>query len=144
MSTTTKGTYTIGFEALTVDCIIGINDSERVTPQPLVVDLHARLRKREKTLTGDATNDDHENGDEGGDDDDDTKAGIVINYSALAACCRRVVVEGRFGLLETAARRIADGVVREYGQQVEWVRVNLRKPRALPDAVATVSYEIAP
>lgn len=137
MNIATKGTYTIGFEALTVDCIIGINDSERVTPQPLIIDLHARLRKNEKSETGIPADDDEEH------KDNDTKAAIVINYSALAACCRRVVVEGRFGLLETAARRIADGVAREYAQQVEWVRVHLRKPKALPDAVATVSYEIA-
>nr|UMO79273.1 Dihydroneopterin aldolase [Pandoravirus aubagnensis] len=135
MSTTTKGTYTIGFEALTIECIIGINDSERVTPQPLVIDLHARLRQKGESETGAPVNDEEH--------EDDTKAAIVINYSALAACCRRVVVEGRFGLLETAARRIADGVMHEYGQQVEWVRVHLRKPKALPDAVATVSYEIA-
>lgn len=134
MSAATKGAYTIGFEALTVECIIGINDSERVTPQPLIIDLHARLRKNKEGETDDP---------DAGDRQNDTKAAIIINYSALAACCRRTVVEGRFGLLETAARRIADGVMHEYGEQVEWVRVHLRKPKALPDAVATVSYEVA-
>ncbi|AVK75654.1 Dihydroneopterin aldolase [Pandoravirus kuranda] len=134
MSSAAKGTYTIGFETLTVECIIGINDSERVTPQPLIIDLHARLRKSKDSET-DVTDD--------GRCQDDTKTAIVINYSALAAHCRRTVVEGRFGLLETAAKRIADGVANEYGQQVEWVRVHLRKPKALPDAVATVSYEVA-
>lgn len=96
-------------EGLKFDCIIGINDWERVAKQPIEIDLtlHADLSKPAAS-----------------DDVEDT-----INYRTISRSVRDFVEGSSFGLVE----KLSDGVARLCleDERVQRVDVRLRKPGAL-------------
>ncbi|AGO83467.1 Dihydroneopterin aldolase [Pandoravirus salinus] len=139
------GQLTVGFQDLVVDCIIGINPSERTTPQPLLIDVRVTMRPAARRatpapLSGASRHHGQQEEEKSIEKEDDTKSGIIANYSDLAACCRTLALDGQCGLLETLARRMGDKILGDYAPDAVTVYVRLRKPRALRDAVATVEY----
>jgi dihydroneopterin aldolase len=103
---------------LTVPAVIGVLDWERAVEQQLVftVDMAADVRRA-------AVRDD--------------LAG-ALDYSAVAATIAAVVRDGQFGLIETAAERVAERLLADY--HLTWLRLEVRKP--IPDGyTAVVSIE---
>jgi dihydroneopterin aldolase len=50
----------------------------------------------------------------------------ALDYSAVATTIAAVVREGKFGLIETAAERVAGRLLADY--RLTWLRVEVRKP----------------
>ena len=96
-------------EGLRFDCIIGINDWERVAKQPVIIDLTLYA-----DLSAAATSDDVED---------------TINYRTVSHNVRDFVEASNFNLVE----KLADGVARVClsDERVMRVDVRLRKPGAL-------------
>jgi len=63
----------------------------------------------------------------------------ALDYSAVAHTVKCVVIEGRFRLIETAAERVAQRLIADYG--LEWVRVGVVKPIASEGYTAAVTIE---
>ena len=96
----------VSIRDLSVPAVIGVHDWEREISQTLVVsvDLAADVRKAAAT-------------------DDIADA---LDYSAVARTISAVVRDGQFGLIETAAERVAGRLLADH--PVSWVRVEVRKP----------------
>lgn len=96
-------------EGMVFNCIIGINDWERVAKQPVEIDLtlYADLSKAAES-----------------DNVEDT-----INYRTISRSVRDFVESSNFGLVE----KLSDGVARlcMEDERVQRVDVRLRKPGAL-------------
>ncbi len=103
---------TIHLENLRVDCIIGINPDERVHPQPLVITL-AFQHWFEPAAAKDTIE-------------------RTINYSEVAAEVRRFVIAGRYKLLETLARRLAEHLCERFG--LAHLHMHVRKPQAVTES----------
>lgn len=106
-------TGTIRIEELTVHCVIGIIESERLRDQRIFID--AEL----DTDFAAAAASDHI---------DDT-----INYATVAEHLTRLAVEGRYYLVERYVSE-ATALLLERYPQVTRVRVTVRKPDILPQA----------
>jgi len=104
---------------LRVPAVIGVHDWERETEQTLIVsvDLAADVRRAA-----------------GRDDLAD-----ALDYSAVAETITAVLREGKFGLIETAAERVAERLLAGYG--LTWLRVEIRKPIADAAYTAAVTIE---
>src|ERR1700730_9502801 len=50
----------------------------------------------------------------------------ALDYSAVAHTVKCVVIEGKFQLIETAAERVAQRLIADFG--LEWVRIQVVKP----------------
>jgi dihydroneopterin aldolase len=98
----------VSIKGLTVPAVIGVHDWERQAEQTLIfsVDMAADVRKA-------AASDDLVD---------------ALDYSAVAATITAVVREGRFRLIETAAERVAERLLADYG--LTWLRLEVRKPIA--------------
>lgn len=107
---------TTGVRDLQVDCIVGIHPHERVTPQRVCVDLEF-----DYDFTGAAASD---------------AIGDVVNYDAAVAQATAIIVERRFQLIETMAEAVADHLLASH-REVETVRVEIRKPAAVPGAAGS-------
>ena len=103
-------------EGLTLQCIIGVNEWERVTPQQVIVDVVLLLDLRQAG---------------GSDSIRDT-----VNYSTVTDRVREAVEESSFRLVEALAERVARVCLGE--ARVEQVEVRVRKPAALGSAMVTV------
>jgi dihydroneopterin aldolase len=97
---------------LRVSCIIGVNPEERVREQPLVFNVTFRA-----DFSGAARDDD---------------LGRTVNYSDVADEVRRFTREGRFQLLETLARRLAEHLCGRF--QLSELTLHIRKPAAVADS----------
>ncbi len=96
-------------EGLRFDCIIGINDWERVAKQPIELDITLYV-----DLSTAAVSDD---------------VGDTVNYRTISRNVRDFVEGSSFGLVE----KLSDGVARLCleDERVQRVDVRLRKPGAL-------------
>ena len=102
----------IQLEDLRVDCIIGVHPYERETEQPLVISVGfgwdfgpaAASEALERT----------------------------VDYGQVGRSVRAFVVEGRFHLLETLARRLGAHLLEQF--PMPWVRLKIRKPKAVADS----------
>lgn len=101
-------------ERLHIDTIIGIYDWERQVRQTVTLDLEMAWDNTRPAAT---------------DQIDD-----ALNYKAVAKRLVAFVEASEFGLVETLAERCA-GIVRDEFD-VSWVRLRLRKPRAVRDSKA--------
>ena len=99
-------------ENLRVDCIIGIHPHERINEQPLVISLRFPWDFAAAAASESVAD--------------------TVDYGQVARAVRSFVVQGRFELLETLARRLAEHVLQSFG--VAWVRLQVRKPGAVPDS----------
>ncbi len=106
-------TGTIRIDELTVHCVIGIIESERLRDQRIFID--AEL----DTDFDAAAASDHI---------DDT-----INYAVAAEHLTRLAVDGRFYLVEAYVSRATQMLLERYPQLTR-VRVPVRKPDILPQA----------
>lgn len=91
---------------LRVSTVIGVYDWEREIEQALTfsVDMAADVAKA-------ASRDDLRD---------------ALDYSAVAQTVKTVVIEGKFRLIESAAERVAQRLIADYG--LAWVRVEVVKP----------------
>lgn len=111
----------IRIHGLLLDCIVGIHAHERVTEQPLRVDLGLWLDTREAARTG--------------------RIAHTIHYGDVAEQVRTMLRFRRYRLLESAAEEVA---VMLLGVHPRLSRVSLRleKPRALAHLAEAASLEI--
>jgi dihydroneopterin aldolase len=63
----------------------------------------------------------------------------TLDYSAVAQTVKSVVIEGKFQLIETAAERVAQRLIAEYG--LAWVRVEVVKPITTEGYTAVIDIE---
>ena len=63
----------------------------------------------------------------------------ALDYSAVAHTVKCVVIEGKFQLIETAAERVAQRLVADYG--LTWVRVQVVKPITSEGYTAAITVE---
>lgn len=104
----------IFIEALTFDCIIGVLPPERITPQPLRIDLRFEL-PLSKAAASESLED-------------------TIDYGAIADHVRSFVMERRFMLLETLAEETVRTLLAD--SRIDAVELTVRKPLAIPGADA--------
>lgn len=108
----TESADRIFIRELAIDCIVGVYPHERDTPQRILVDVEF-----EDSYAGDPMQDD--------------VAGRV-DYAAVAGVIETCAVDGRFQLIEVLAQAAAARVLDRFA--VRRVRINVRKPGALPAA----------
>jgi dihydroneopterin aldolase len=63
----------------------------------------------------------------------------ALDYSAVAGTVREVVTGGQFQLIETAAERVAERLIADYG--LAWVRVQVAKPITSEGYTAVIAIE---
>jgi dihydroneopterin aldolase len=63
----------------------------------------------------------------------------ALDYSAVVHTVKCVVIEGKFQLIETAAERVAQRLIADYG--LTWVRVQVVKPIMSDDYTAAITIE---
>ena len=112
-------TDTVSIRDLRVSTVIGVYDWEREIEQALIfsVDMAADVAKAAAR-----------------DDIADT-----LDYSAVAQTVKTVVIEGRFQLIETAAERVAERLIADYG--LDWVRIEVVKPIPSEGYTAVIAIE---
>ena len=110
----------ISIRDLRVSAVIGAYDWERDIEQTLVftVDMAA-------DVSGAASSDQLKD--------------APVNYATAAQTIAAVVREGKFQLIETAAVRVADRLIADFG--LSWVRVEVVKPRPDEGFSATITIE---
>lgn len=99
----------IGFKDLRIMCIIGVNPDERQLQQEIFVDLKAEI-----------------------DYNGQNSLESTVDYTALAALCEGVAVNGKYLLLEKYANDLAEQLKTRFPLRKLWLRV--KKPQALPGA----------
>jgi 7,8-dihydroneopterin aldolase/epimerase/oxygenase len=112
-------TDTVSIRDLRVSTVIGVYDWERTTEQSLVfaVDMGADVaRAASRDNLADA-----------------------LDYSSAAQTIKTVVIEGKFQLIETAAERVAERLISDFG--LEWVRVEVVKPIPSEGYTAAITIE---
>jgi dihydroneopterin aldolase len=109
----------IFIEGFVGETVIGIHDTELHRPQPLVIDVHAGLRRARAC--------------------DTDRIADTIDYGVVCERLRRLLVEHRLQLLEAFAENVADILIGEFG--AAWVRVKVVKPKKFSD-VAAVGVQI--
>jgi len=103
---------TVFLRDLRVETTIGTGDEERTSRRELRLDLEMGTDAARAAATDDLA--------------------LALDYQAVAERVRAFAAAAEFRLVETFAERCADLVRREFG--VSWLRLTVRKPRALPTA----------
>lgn len=106
----------IGLIALRIDCIIGIHPQERVTVQPVLLDLEV-----EQDFAAAAADDDFTH---------------TSDYSAMAEQLTELAQRREYQLLETFAEEAA-AMLFESLPEITALRLEIRKPEAVPAAAAS-------
>ena len=101
----------VGIADLEVDCVIGANSDERDREQAVLISFEIEYGP-------------------GGAGRDELDA--AVDYADAAARIRRIARQGRYVLLETLARAVAEDLSRD--ERVAALTVECRKPGALADA----------
>jgi dihydroneopterin aldolase len=104
---------------LSVAVVIGVHAWEREIEQTLVVSVDMAADVARAAATDDLAD--------------------ALDYSAVAATIATVLREGRFRLIETAAERVAERLLADYG--LTWLRLEVRKPIAAGSYTAVVTLE---
>ena len=109
----------VSIRDLRVSTVIGVYDWERETEQALTfsVDMSADVARA-------AARDDLRD---------------ALDYSTVAHTVKCVVIEGKFQLIETAAERVAQTLIADYG--LSWVRVQVVKPITSEGYTAAITVE---
>jgi 7,8-dihydroneopterin aldolase/epimerase/oxygenase len=110
---------TVSIRGLSISAVIGAYDWERDIEQTLVFSLDLAADVRKAAATDDLAD--------------------AINYAAVTETIAAVVREGKFRLIETAASRVAERLMAEYG--VRWLRLEVIKPRPAEGFSAAVTIE---
>ncbi len=104
---------TAGLKSLHIDCIVGVYEHERTTPQRVVMDVEMDydfLAVARSDAIGDA-----------------------VDYAAVAQSVTELVRRRQFQLIETMAEEAA-AMLLATRPQVRAVRLEIRKPAAVPAA----------
>ena len=101
---------TIHIENLKFQCIVGILDFERETPQDVIVNLEIDYEYKEE----------------------------FINYADVTNMIKNFMTEGKFLLIEDALREISLKL-KENFSQIKQLNLKISKPSILPDAIVSVS-----
>jgi dihydroneopterin aldolase len=104
---------------LHVQAVIGVHDWEREITQTLIVTVEMAADVRSAARHDDLAD--------------------ALDYSAVARTITTVVQDGRFGLIETAAERVAERLLADH--PVRWLRLEVRKPIADGEYTAAVTIE---
>ena len=104
---------TAGLKGLRLDCIIGIYDHERQTPQTVIMDIDL----------------DYDFAAAAGSD----AIGDAVDYAAVAESVTEFVRRRAFQLIETMAEETAAMLLAQL-TPVQTVRLEIRKPAAVPSA----------
>jgi dihydroneopterin aldolase len=104
---------TAGLKSFQVDCIVGIYEHERQTPQTVVMDIDL-----DYDFAAAAASD---------------AIGDAVDYDRVASGVTELVQRRAFQLIETMAEETA-AMLLERLAQVRTVRVEIRKPAAVPAA----------
>ena len=109
----------VSISDLRVSTVIGVYDWERETEQALTfsVDMAADVAKA-------ASRDDLRD---------------ALDYAAVVDTVKCIVIEGKFQLIETAAERVAQRLIADYG--LAWVRVRVVKPITAEGYTAAITIE---
>jgi dihydroneopterin aldolase len=110
---------TVSIIDLHIDTVIGVYDWERKTEQSLVFNIDMASDVAKAAASDDIAD--------------------ALDYSKIAATVRAVVTEGKFQLIETAAERVAERLLADYG--LSWVRVELAKPLPREGYTAVITIE---
>jgi len=110
---------TVSIRGLSVAAVIGAYDWERDIKQTLLfnVDMATDVSR---TAASDELAD-------------------AVNYAAAAEAVAEVVRDGRFQLIETAAERVAERLLADFG--LSWLRVEVIKPRPAEGFSAVITIE---
>ena len=107
---------TAGLKSLKIDCIIGIYDHERQTPQTVIMDIDL----------------DYDFAAAAGSD----AIGDAVDYAAVARSVTEFVRRRAFQLIETMAEETAAMLLAQL-TPVRTVRLEIRKPAAVPAAACS-------
>ncbi len=97
---------------LSLNCIIGILDEERLKPQPLIVSLELHLDLKKAGTSGDLSK--------------------TIDYAYLSERVKKYIIRREARLLEELGYELCEMIITEF--KPSFVRVKLEKPQALSDA----------
>jgi len=106
-------TGTTGIHDLRIDCIVGIHPHEREQPQAVILDLEL----------------DYDFGPAAASD----SISDAVDYDRVVTLVTTLIQERRFQLIETMAE-VAAAMVLEQVPQADAVRLEIRKPAAVPAA----------
>jgi dihydroneopterin aldolase len=109
----------VSIKDLQVSAVIGVYDWERETEQQLTFEVNMRTDVAKAASRDDIAD--------------------ALDYSKVAAAVRNTVAEGQFQLIETAAERVAQRLVADYG--LAWVRVAVAKPITTEGYTAVIAIE---
>ena len=104
---------TTGLKELEISCIVGIHERERTQPQPVIFNVEVDYDFVQSA---------------GSDKIDD-----AIDYDQIAAVVTDLVRQQSFALLETMAEE-AVAVLFKRIERIRTIRIEIRKPQAIPDA----------
>jgi len=107
---------TAGLKSLHVDCIVGIYEQERQTPQAVVMDVEL-----EYDFAAPAASD---------------AIGDAVDYDVVASRITELVQRRAFALIETMAEEACAMLLMRL-PQVRTVRLEIRKPAAVPAAACS-------
>lgn len=102
----------IGFDKLSVNCIIGCMEEERTKTSHIHISL-----KVESDVSKAASSDNIED---------------TISYVHLMDLCKQVATKGKFHLLEKLAHELVNTLFVQY-QSIHWVWVKIEKPNVFPE-----------
>jgi dihydroneopterin aldolase len=110
----------VSIRDLRVDAVIGAYDWERDIEQALLFTVDMAVDIADAAAT-------------------DLLKDAPVNYAAAAQAIAAVVREGKFQLIETAAARVADRLIADFG--LSWIRVEVVKPRPEAGFSAAITIE---
>jgi dihydroneopterin aldolase len=111
---------TVSIRDLRVSTVIGVHDWERSIEQVLTVAADMAVDVARVAARDDVAD--------------------AVDYSAVAAAVTRVIQDGKFQLIETAAERVAERILAAF--PVGWVRVEVAKPIAADGGTGAYSAVI--
>jgi dihydroneopterin aldolase len=107
---------------LSVRAVIGVHPWEREVEQTLLVSVDMEADVRKAAATDDLAD--------------------ALDYSAVAETIAAVLRDGKFGLIETAAERVAGRLLADF--PLSWLRLELRKPITSAPTPPVTSVTTAP
>jgi dihydroneopterin aldolase len=120
----------VGIADLEIDCVIGANSDERDREQAVLISFEIEYGAGGVGSNADGPGDRGGAVNPGGRGRDELDA--AVDYADAAARIRRIARQGRYVLLETLARAVAEELSRD--ERVAALTVECRKPGALADA----------
>jgi dihydroneopterin aldolase len=119
MSIDSAGQDKVLIRELKVEAILGILPQERVTPQPVLINITVFTDTRRAARSKDIVD--------------------AVNYAALADAATKLTIDGKYLLIETLVEDLA--ALSLSLAHVEGVSVRVEKPQAVP-AASAVGVEI--